>query len=70
MKPIEKAISIIGSQMKLAHICGVSQVTVHKWLNGANVKPEHALKIERALNGAVRKQDICPWFPWDDVTAA
>ena len=69
MKHIEKAISIIGTQKKLADLCGVSQVAVHKWLNGANVKPEHAVKIEAETNGEVRKQDICPNFPWSEVAA-
>jgi DNA-binding transcriptional regulator YdaS (Cro superfamily) len=64
MNPITKAISIFGTQKKLADACDVSQVTVHKWLKGANIKPEHAIKLECVTKGQVNKQEVCPDFPW------
>lgn len=33
-KVIQRALEIVGSQKRLADICGVSQPAVHKWLNG------------------------------------
>ncbi|HDR2501984.1 TPA: helix-turn-helix domain-containing protein [Enterobacter roggenkampii] len=48
-KVIQRALEIVGSQKRLADICGVSQPAVHKWLNGGSVSPE-------SRNGALRYQ--------------
>lgn len=40
---IELAIKTLGSQVKVANACGVSQNAVSKWLNGSSkVSLEHA----------------------------
>lgn len=71
MKPIEQAIEFFGTQKKLADACGVSQAAVSKWLKGGNLKPkpEHAIKIETATGGKVKKEQILPKFPWTDLAA-
>lgn len=68
MKPIEKAVSIFGTQKKLAAACGVTQPAVHKWLNGSTVKAEYAIAIELATNRAVLREDIRPDL-WGDCAA-
>lgn len=60
--PMQKAIKEIGSQVKVAQACGVSQNAVSKWLKGANVSLENALKIERATNGKVKAEHFNPRY--------
>lgn len=49
-KVIQRALEIVGSQKRLADICGVSQPAVHKWLNGGSVSPEKVTAIVRAAD--------------------
>jgi DNA-binding transcriptional regulator YdaS (Cro superfamily) len=60
MNAVERAISILGSQAKLAAACEVTQTAVHKWLYGADIRAENAIKVEKATNGAVTRQQLRP----------
>ena len=52
---IKSAISIVGTQKKLAKACGVSQSAVQKWLyNKSKVSPEKVSFIVKATGGAVK----------------
>ena len=42
---VARAVSIMGSQGRLAQACGVSQAAVWKWLRGQPPKGEHAVAI-------------------------
>lgn len=58
---IEKAITHLGTQEKLAHACGVSQAAIHKWLRGkSHPSAINAKKIEMATNGVISRSDIRP----------
>lgn len=57
-KAIEEAISIVGSQQKLACMVGIQQSTVSKWLRGSEIKSRYLKKIELATNGKVSISDI------------
>ena len=46
-KVIQRDLDIVGSQKRLADICGVSQPAVHKWLNGGSVSPETRKDLTR-----------------------
>lgn len=60
-KTILSAISILGTQKKLALACRVSQRAVSKWLNEeSQPTADNAVAIEKATNGAVRRVDILP----------
>lgn len=59
-KAIEKAISIVGSQQKLAALCGVSQPTVWRWLHSGGMDSKYVVKIVKATSHQVRAQDISP----------
>lgn len=48
MSALERAISRVGSQDKLASAIGVSQSLVSQWLNGAPINTKHFPKIEVA----------------------
>lgn len=61
---IKKAISIVGSQSKLAKVCGKTQTSVWKWLhNKADVSAELVPLIVEATNGAVKAYEIRPDLP-------
>lgn len=60
---IQKALGIVGSQKRLADICGVSQPAVHKWLNGGAVSPEKVSAIVNATGGQVKAYEIRPDLP-------
>ena len=55
---IAKAIEILGSQNKLAEICGVSHTAVKKWLNGGGISAVLAKRIEDATQGEVTMREI------------
>lgn len=66
--PIEKAIKIIGGAEKLARKLEVSYQTVLNWKNGFAVPASlNCVKIEKATNGAVKREDILPDYPWDEL---
>ncbi|MGX2974682.1 YdaS family helix-turn-helix protein [Ursidibacter arcticus] len=52
-KNIAKAIEICGSQTALANLCGVSQQSVNKWLNGGGISAKYIPRIVKATNGQV-----------------
>lgn len=61
---IKKAISIVGTQTKLAAACGVSQAAVQKWLHEkSRVAPENVVAIVNATRGEVKASQIRPDLP-------
>lgn len=71
--PIDRAASVLGTQVALADILGVSKAAVGQWkLEGRQVPIEHCLSIERATAGRVTRQDLRPddyWLIWPDLPA-
>lgn len=64
---IEKAIEIIGGAEKLARKLEVSYQTVLNWKNGFTVPTSlNCVKIEKATEGKVKKENILPDYPWED----
>lgn len=59
-KAIELAISIAGSQQKLANLCGVRQPTVWRWLNGGGIDARYVMAIVNATGGKVTSLDVRP----------
>ncbi len=56
---LKKAVQAIGSQGKVARICGVKQPSVWAWVNnGVTLPAEHVLKIEEA--SGVSRHDLRP----------
>ncbi|EKS7767191.1 transcriptional regulator [Edwardsiella piscicida] len=62
-KVIQRVLKIVGSQRRLAAVCGVSQPAVHKWLNGGTVSPEKVIAIVNATGGKVKAHEIRPDLP-------
>ncbi|MFS7244444.1 transcriptional regulator [Rahnella inusitata] len=62
-KVIQKAISIAGSQQKLASMCGVKQPTVWRWLHGGRVDISNVMSVVKATNGKVQAHEIRPDIP-------
>ncbi|EMB2734806.1 helix-turn-helix domain-containing protein [Serratia liquefaciens] len=57
---IQKAVSIVGSQQKLASLCGVKQPTVWRWLHGGGLDARYVKLIVNATGGQVTAVEIRP----------
>jgi DNA-binding transcriptional regulator YdaS (Cro superfamily) len=69
-KLIERAIAIAGSEKKLGERCGCSQHKIWKAKVTEKVDAELALKIERAVGGAVTAAQLRPDLPWPSPSDA
>lgn len=62
---IDVAARIVGSQVALAALLGVTKAAVNQWKDPSRKVPaEHCPVIERATNGAVRCEDLRPDIEW------
>lgn len=68
-KPLERAIQIAGSQVKLAAALGVRQGHVWKWLNTARegVPAKYCPEIERLTRREVTCEELRPDIDWGYV---
>jgi DNA-binding transcriptional regulator YdaS (Cro superfamily) len=63
--PIDRAADIVGSQVALASLLGVSKAAVNQWKDpGRKVPAEKCPAIEKATGGAVRCEDLRPDVAW------
>lgn len=61
MSIIEKVVDLCGGQTRTGKQVGVTQQAVRKWLTQEMpVSAKSAIKIERATNGAVTRQQLRP----------
>lgn len=67
---IEKAISILGSQAKLADACGVKQPSIWQAKDTERCSAELAMAIEQATGGAVTAIELRPDLPWPAIDEA
>lgn len=65
MNAITKAINIVGGTTVLASACSVSQPFIMQMKSGKPVPPKRCPAIERATNGEVRCEDLCPDLTWN-----
>jgi len=64
------AVDIFGTEKNLAGQLGVRPPTVNQWLSGVRpVPPKRAIQIEAITHGSSKKEDLCPNFPWEGITA-
>lgn len=61
---IEQAITLAGSQAKLAEACGVKQQSIWQAKETGRCSAELALQIEHALDGRVTARQLRPDLPW------
>lgn len=61
---IEKAISHVGSQQKLADACGVKQPSIWQAKETGRCSAELAMAIEQATDGTVTAKELRPDLPW------
>ena len=57
---LQTAVSLFGSQAKLAHAIGFSQHAVWAALTKGIVSPRMARAIHNATGGKIDKADLCP----------
>lgn len=67
---LDRAVRTAGSQSALARLVGVRQNSIWAALQKGRVSAELAIRIERALGGAVRAQDLRPDLFGGGVTPA
>jgi DNA-binding transcriptional regulator YdaS (Cro superfamily) len=66
---IEQAISILGSQAKLAAACGIKQSSIWQAKETERCSAELAMAIEKATEGRVTAAELRPDLPWPSVPA-
>ena len=65
---LKKAIEIAGGMQPLATKIEVSYQSILNWKSGrTNISPLTCMKIEEALNKAVKKEELLPDYPWNKV---
>ena len=69
MKPIKKAVTLLGSVGAVAKVCGVSAQAVCNWAARGAVPAEHCPDIEAATAGKVRCEDLNPTINWSYLRA-
>ena len=58
---MQELVSHFGTQQAAADALGVSQCTVSQWVNkGHGMSAINAMRAERATEGAVRAEWLCP----------
>lgn len=67
---IEKAITLAGSQAKLAEACGVKQASIWQAKDAGRVSAELAIGIHHATNGEVSCRDLRPDLVWPAAESA
>ncbi len=66
---LKKACELAGGQAALAKLLGVTPGAVYQWVVGKRPIPaEQCPRIERAINGGVRCEDLRPDVCWDVLT--
>nr|WP_315492532.1 Cro/CI family transcriptional regulator [uncultured Pseudomonas sp.] len=73
MNPAEAALAaakIIGSQAKMAKLLDVKPPTVSQWCSGERPIPAaRAVQIENLTQGQIKRESLCPGFPWASAVA-
>lgn len=67
---IERAITLAGSQAKLAEACGVKQQSIWQAKETGRCSAELALQIEQATAGKVTAAELRPDLPWPSPSTA
>lgn len=73
MTPAEaatKAAGILGNKAKMAKLLDVRPPTVNQWCSGVRpIPPARAIQIANLTGGQVKREDLCPSFPWNGAAA-
>ncbi len=64
MTPLEKAISIAGSQSALAERMGIPPQNVNNWLRRGRVPIESCPGVEKAVGRQITCEELRPDFDW------
>ena len=58
------AVRVIGSQQKLADLCGVQQPHINNWIYNVVCPADRACQIEHATKGEITREMIRPDVLW------
>ncbi|MNF75804.1 hypothetical protein D3C84_578860 [compost metagenome] len=66
----KEASRLLGSQAEMARLLRVTAPTVNQWCSGERAVPaKRALQIEALTQGQIKKTDLCPSFPWAQISS-
>ena len=66
----KEASRLLGSQAEMARRLRVTAPTVNQWCSGERAVPaKRAIEIEALTGGAVDRADLCPSFPWAQISS-
>ena len=69
---VNRATTVLGSQLALAKAISAPPAQVSQWANGVRPVPaHHCVAIERATGGAITRAELRPddyWLIWPDLT--
>jgi DNA-binding transcriptional regulator YdaS (Cro superfamily) len=66
----KEASRLLGSQAEMARLLRVTAPTVNQWCSGERAVPaKRALQIEALTQGQIKKSDLCPSFPWAQISS-
>lgn len=57
---LDKAVATVGGVGRLARLLGVRQPAVSNWRRRGKIPAVQVIPIERATNGAVRREELRP----------
>jgi len=65
----KEASRLLGSQAEMARLLRVTAPTVNQWCSGERAVPaKRALQIEALTAGQIKRSDLCPSFPWAQIS--
>lgn len=65
---IRKCVEVAGGATELSRKVGVAYKTIMDWKSGrTGISITNCLKIEKAVEGKVTRQEILPDYPWDET---
>ncbi len=68
VEAIKQAVSIFGSQSKLARLLDLNNNSVYGWVRGQSVpSPINCIAIERITQGKIKRGDILPDYDWEKL---
>lgn len=71
LEALERAIQLVGGSAVLSRLTGITYQSIYNWQKGkVDIHPLNCIKIEKATNGKVKRQDLLPTYPWETITFA
>ncbi len=57
---LRRAVKLVGGPSEMARRANVSRQTVHNWIRGTMIAPEHVEAVEAATGGQITRHQLRP----------